>query len=127
LLGAAIYLWYIALPILGAIVGWWLWFFFGVGLSVIIYWIVASIKEAKEKNGQKKLEEMGARNNNDDNYRTNPESENDISNIWEKALETPIETPIKVKKEIKKTKKKIDKNKRKTKKTVQKDVLGNQL
>jgi len=44
LLGLAALLWFIALPILGAIIGGWIGFFFGVGLDVIIYIIYVCLK-----------------------------------------------------------------------------------
>jgi hypothetical protein len=44
LLGLAIFLWWLVLPILGAVVGGWIGLFFGVGLAVVIYCIYLAIK-----------------------------------------------------------------------------------
>ena len=60
LLGLAIFLWWIVFPILGAWVGGWTGFFFGVGLAVVIYCIYLAIKGvAKDFQSKKDLNEEG--------------------------------------------------------------------
>jgi hypothetical protein len=44
LLGLALFLWWLALPIIGACFGGWIGFFFGVGLDVVIYIVYVCLK-----------------------------------------------------------------------------------
>jgi hypothetical protein len=44
LLGLALILWWLALPIIGACLGGWIGFFFGVGLDVVIYIVYVCLK-----------------------------------------------------------------------------------
>jgi len=55
LLGLAIFLWWIVFPILGAWVGGWIGFFFGVGLAVVIYCIYLAIKGVAKDFNLKKI------------------------------------------------------------------------
>ena len=57
LLGLAALLWFITLPVLGAIIGGWIGFFFGVGLDVIIYIVYVCLKSFN-RSGRSKGEEV---------------------------------------------------------------------
>ncbi len=48
LLGLALFLWWLALPIIGACFGGWIGFFFGIGLDVVIYIVYRCLKSFKE-------------------------------------------------------------------------------
>jgi hypothetical protein len=62
LLGLALLLWFIVLPVIGACLGGWMGFFFGVGLDVVIYIVYRCLKSfnenIKERSERKKGKEI---------------------------------------------------------------------